>query len=50
MVNQEDLDAMSPYERQALRDLRAIALWSLVTAVSVIAVPVVIVILAMAGY
>lgn len=50
MVNDDDLAAMSPFERQALRDLRAIALWSLVTALTVIGIPIVIVILAVTGF
>jgi hypothetical protein len=50
MINDDDLAHMSPFERQALRELRAVALWSLVTALAVIAVPVVIGILALIGF
>jgi hypothetical protein len=32
MINRGDYEQMSAFEKQALKDLRAIALWSLVTA------------------
>lgn len=49
MVNEEDLAHMTPFERQALHDLRAIALWSLVTAIGIIFLPIAVVLLAMLG-
>lgn len=50
MINPDDLQHMSPWEKQVLRDLSAIAFWSTVGAVGVLLVPIVITLLALAGY
>ena len=50
MINDEDLAHMSPFEHQALRELRAVALWSLVTALGVLFLPIAALLLAMIGF